>query len=113
MLAQRRSRRSRYVNCGADKTREIRRPPGAHGANVRVLGAAKPGDLHSTARLTAAILGSMKAISAAIIVLAGAAIFIAGTFNSHSDTQVFVCGVGLVLCLAGLVGWVVTLTRRD
>jgi hypothetical protein len=55
----------------------------------------------------------MKSISSSIIVLAGAATFVAGTFHSHSQTQLVVCPGGLVLGVIGLVGWLVALVKKD
>ena len=48
----------------------------------------------------------MKSISASIVVLAGAMVFAFGTFEDHSDTEVFTKLVGAVLSLIGLIGWV-------
>jgi hypothetical protein len=47
----------------------------------------------------------MKAISASIIVLAGAIIFATGAIVQHDDTQLFVCFVGAGLGMIGLLFW--------
>jgi hypothetical protein len=59
----------------------------------------------------AARMRGMKSISAAIIVLAGAALFIAGAYHTHSQAQTLVGGMGVLLGLVGLIGWVITLCR--
>jgi hypothetical protein len=55
----------------------------------------------------------MKAISGAIVVLAGAATFTAGSFHHHGGTQLVVSGFGLLLALAGICGWGFTLRNPD
>ena len=55
----------------------------------------------------------MKAISAAIVVHAGAACFAVGSLVSHGDTQTFVMLVGGVLALAGLWQWFTTMRQPD
>ena len=55
----------------------------------------------------------MKAISAAIVVLAGAIVFAAGAIVQHNDTQIFVCSVGGVLGLVGLYSWYTSFRRND
>ena len=54
----------------------------------------------------------MKSISASIVVLAGAMVFASGTFEDHSDTQIFVKFVGGLLSFVGLIGWVTCLKRE-
>ena len=55
---------------------------------------------------------NMKSISAAIIVVAGSALILGGSYIPHSDTKLFVqivgCGVGTV----GLWGWFVSLKEK-
>lgn len=51
----------------------------------------------------------MKSISASIIVTAGMLGFGFGSMVTHSDTQIFVCGVGLVVAAIGLYGWFTSL----
>ena len=55
----------------------------------------------------------MKSISSAIVVLAGSLVFVGGAFHQHPDTQMVVCGVGLLVGIAGLVGWVRAMTAGD
>jgi hypothetical protein len=55
----------------------------------------------------------MKAISAAIIVLAGAIVFSAGVITNHADTQLFVCLAGAVLAAAGFVAWLMACSGRE
>lgn len=55
----------------------------------------------------------MKSLSASIVVLAGVVCFAGGAFIRHGDTQLFVCGVGLVVIVAGLAGWFVSLRATD
>jgi hypothetical protein len=47
----------------------------------------------------------MKAISASIIVLAGAIVFATGATIQHNDTQLFVCFAGAGLTIVGLWFW--------
>jgi hypothetical protein len=47
----------------------------------------------------------MKAVSASIVVLAGAILLAAGSFIQHSDTKVFVQFVGCLVGVIGLGGW--------
>ncbi len=47
----------------------------------------------------------MKAISASIIVLAGAILLAGGAHIRHTDTKTFVMFAGCVVGVAGLVGW--------
>jgi hypothetical protein len=51
----------------------------------------------------------MKAISSSIVVLAGSILLAGGAAISHSDTQIFICGVGVVIGLAGMIAWVFNL----
>jgi hypothetical protein len=51
----------------------------------------------------------MKAVSSSIIVLAGALLLAAGAMINHADTQFFVCSVGTLLGLVGLVAWLTNL----
>ncbi len=51
----------------------------------------------------------MKAVSASIVVLAGAILIASGVHVHHNDTQVFVCGLGCMVGLTGLLGWFVGL----
>jgi hypothetical protein len=55
----------------------------------------------------------MKSISAAIIVLAGAATFVAGAYHPHNDSKMVVGAIGLGLGLLGLIGWFISLRTRD
>jgi hypothetical protein len=55
----------------------------------------------------------MRAISGAIVVLAGAIVFSAGILVRHADTQLFVCAVGGLLALVGLYAWVIGFARKD
>jgi hypothetical protein len=55
----------------------------------------------------------MKPISAAIIVLAGAATLVAGAFHPHNDTKMVVGAIGLGLGLLGLLGWFISLRYGD
>jgi hypothetical protein len=55
----------------------------------------------------------MKSISAAIIVLTGAAVFVAGAFHPHNDTQMVVGAVGLALGVIGLLAWFGSLRSRE
>jgi hypothetical protein len=55
----------------------------------------------------------MKSISAAIIVLTGAAVFVAGAFHPHNDTKMFVGAVGLAVGALGLIFWLGSLRSRD
>lgn len=48
----------------------------------------------------------MKALSASIVIAAGSAIFIAASFISHGDTNLFVAAVGCTVLGIGLYGWV-------
>jgi hypothetical protein len=50
----------------------------------------------------------MKAISASIIVLAGAYVFTTGATIQHSGTQMFVFIAGGALGIIGLWGWLAT-----
>ena len=52
--------------------------------------------------------GSMKEISASIIVLAAAILLVGGSHVQHSQTQAFVQIVGCVVGLMGLGGWIVS-----
>jgi hypothetical protein len=52
---------------------------------------------------------NMKAISSSIVVLAGSILLAGGAAISHSDTQIFICGVGVVIGLAGMIAWVFNL----
>ncbi len=54
----------------------------------------------------------MKAISSAIIALAGAIVFSAGALVNHGDTQLFVCAVGILIGLIGMIGWVIYLASE-
>ena len=47
----------------------------------------------------------MKALSASIVVLAGAILLLGGSALLHSDTQLFVQSTGCIVGLAGLYGW--------
>jgi hypothetical protein len=55
----------------------------------------------------------MKAISASIVVLAGAIVFAQGVTIQHSDTQLFVCLVGGALGLAGLSFWMAAILNKS
>lgn len=55
----------------------------------------------------------MKVISASIIVLAGLMCFGFGITVDHDDTQIFVCAVGLLVAVVGLVGWFLTMMRAE
>ena len=57
-------------------------------------------------------MGGMKAISASIIVLAGSLTFAIGGTIQHSDTQTFVCLVGIVLGIAGLISWILVMAGK-
>ena len=53
-----------------------------------------------------------KHISAAIIVLAGAILLLAGSWLiRHGDTKLFIQVVGCIVCAVGLVGWVFSTTK--
>jgi hypothetical protein len=54
----------------------------------------------------------MKEISASIIILAGAILIASGAHIQHSDTNLFVQGVGLCLGFIGLWGWFVSLKKE-
>jgi hypothetical protein len=54
----------------------------------------------------------VKSISASIIVLAAALIFGSGAHVRHSDTQIFVMIVGVVVGLIGLWGWFAGLKEK-
>jgi len=58
-------------------------------------------------------IGGMKAISASIIVLAGALTFAIGATIMHSDTQLAVCIVGAVLGIGGVYAWILFLGRSE
>jgi hypothetical protein len=55
----------------------------------------------------------MKAISASIIVLAGALTFAIGATIMHSDTQLAVCIVGAVLGIGGIYAWIPFLGKSE
>jgi hypothetical protein len=55
----------------------------------------------------------MKAISASIVVLAGAIVYAAGSLTGHGDTQVVTCLIGAVVLLIGLYGWFLACARKD
>ena len=55
----------------------------------------------------------MKAVSASIVALAGAVLLAAAALVSHSDTQLFVGGVGCGVGLLGLVSWIISLGRPE
>jgi hypothetical protein len=55
----------------------------------------------------------MKSLSASIVVFTGAAMFVAGAFHHHNETQLVTCGAGLVVGLMGLVGWIGAMKSRD
>jgi hypothetical protein len=60
--------------------------------------------------LRAALRG--KHISAAIIVLAGAILLLGGSFIRHGDTQLFVQAVGCIFGAVGLVGWLLSSSKK-
>jgi hypothetical protein len=47
----------------------------------------------------------VKSLSASIVALAGILCFALGAHIPHDDTQLFVCGVGLVVAAFGLFVW--------
>ena len=49
---------------------------------------------------------SMKAISASIVILAGALTFAIGAGIPHGDTQLAVCIPGAVLGIGGVYAWI-------
>jgi len=55
----------------------------------------------------------MKAISSSIVIFTGAVMFVAGTFQQHNQTELVICGAGIVVGLIGLVGWINALRARD
>lgn len=55
----------------------------------------------------------MKAISASIIVLAGAVLLAVGANIQHGDTNLVVSAIGCLVGLIGLAGWAVTLRGND
>ncbi len=54
----------------------------------------------------------MKSISASIVVLAAALLLLGGSYIPHSDTELFVQGVGCVVGLLGMGGWLFTLQEK-
>ena len=54
----------------------------------------------------------MKSISASIIVAAGSALILGGSYIPHSDTKLFVQIVGCGVCAVGLWGWFVSLKEK-
>jgi hypothetical protein len=55
----------------------------------------------------------MKAISASIVVLAGAILLAVGGTIPHGDTSTFVMLVGGIVGVAGLAGWIMEMLMRD
>jgi hypothetical protein len=53
-----------------------------------------------------------KHISAAIIVLAGAILILGGSFIRHGDTKLFVQVVGCIFSTIGLVGWLLSTSKK-
>jgi hypothetical protein len=53
-----------------------------------------------------------KHISAAIIMAAGAALLLGGSFIPHADTGTFVQVVGVISACAGLAGWIFSSSKR-
>jgi hypothetical protein len=48
----------------------------------------------------------MKAVSSSIVVLAGAVLIAGGAAVTHSDTQLFVTIVGILVGMVGLGTWI-------
>ncbi len=55
----------------------------------------------------------MKSISASIIVLAATILLVGGSHIQHSDTKLFVQGVGCGVGLIGLWGWFVSFKQKE
>ena len=55
----------------------------------------------------------MKANSASVIVLAGAALITCGAFVGHVQSKLFVQAIGCLVGVVGLVGWFVAVTRSE
>jgi hypothetical protein len=55
----------------------------------------------------------MKAISASIVVLAGAVLLTGGSLVGHTDTALFVQAVGVLVGVVGLVGWFFAVQNRS
>ena len=55
----------------------------------------------------------MKAISASIVVLAGAVLLTGGSLVGHADTALFVQAVGSLVGVIGLVVWFLALQNRS
>lgn len=54
----------------------------------------------------------MKSISASIIVIAGSALILGGSYIPHGDTKLFVQTVGCLISAIGLWGWSVSLKDK-
>lgn len=55
----------------------------------------------------------MRAISASIVVLAGAIAFSSGAHVAHSDTALFVMAAGGLTALLGLGAWIYALGLKE
>lgn len=55
----------------------------------------------------------MKSISAALIVTGGLSTLCFSTLIGHSDTELFMGAVGLIVTSIGLVGWLKSLRETD
>jgi len=55
---------------------------------------------------------NMKSISASIIVIAGSALILGGSYIPHSDTKLFVQIVGCGVSVVGLWGWFTSLKEK-
>jgi hypothetical protein len=51
-------------------------------------------------------MGGMKAISASIVVLAGAIILCAAALNQHGDTSSLIGVFGFLVAVVGISGWI-------
>jgi hypothetical protein len=58
-------------------------------------------------------MGGMKAISASIVVMAGAILFSAGQMLNHPDSGMVTCLVGATVGIIGLVGWFRAMTEKS